>query len=30
MAEAMGGTITAHSAGEGKGSRFTLTLPLAM
>jgi len=30
MAEAMGGDITAHSEGEGKGSRFTLTLPLAM
>ncbi len=30
MAEAMGGSITAHSEGPGKGSRFTLTLPLAM
>jgi signal transduction histidine kinase len=30
MAEAMGGSITAHSKGEGEGSRFTLTLPLAM
>jgi signal transduction histidine kinase len=30
MATAMGGDITAHSEGEGKGSRFTLTLPLAM
>jgi signal transduction histidine kinase len=30
MAEAMGGTITAHSKGKGEGSRFTLTLPLAM
>jgi len=30
MAEAMGGDITAHSEGEGKGSRYTLTLPLAM
>jgi len=30
MSEAMGGTITAHSAGEGKGSRFTLSLPLQM
>jgi signal transduction histidine kinase len=30
MAEAMGGDITAHSEGEGKGSRFTLTLPLEM
>ncbi len=30
MAEAMGGTITAHSEGEGKGSRFTIELPLIM
>jgi signal transduction histidine kinase len=30
MAEGMHGNITAHSEGEGKGSRFTLTLPLAM
>lgn len=30
MAEAMKGTITAHSEGEGKGSRFTVELPLAM
>jgi signal transduction histidine kinase len=30
MAEAMGGTVSAHSEGEGKGSRFTLELPLAM
>ncbi len=30
MAEAMGGTITADSEGEGKGSRFTLELPLVM
>lgn len=30
MADAMGGDITAHSDGEGKGSRFTLVLPLAM
>jgi histidine kinase len=29
MAQAMGGDITAESAGEGKGSTFTLTLPLA-
>jgi len=29
MAEAMGGSITAHSEGEWKGSRFVLTLPLA-
>lgn len=30
MAEDMGGTVTAHSNGEGKGSRFTLEMPLAM
>tara|TARA_B100002051_G_scaffold276628_2_gene326296 strand:- start:23447 stop:24793 length:1347 start_codon:yes stop_codon:yes gene_type:complete len=30
MAIGMGGEITAHSEGEGKGSRFTLELPLAM
>jgi signal transduction histidine kinase len=30
MAEAMKGTITAHSEGEGKGSRFTIELPLVM
>ena len=30
MAEAMGGNITAHSDGDGKGSRFTLEMPLAM
>ena len=29
MAQAMGGTITAHSEGEGSGSRFVLELPLA-
>ena len=28
MIEAMGGTITAYSEGEGKGSRFVLELPL--
>lgn len=28
MTQAMGGDITAHSAGEGKGSMFRLTLPL--
>mgnify|MGYP002397613764 CR=1 FL=1 len=28
MADAMGGSITAHSEGEGKGSRFVFTLPL--
>ncbi len=28
MAEAMGGSITPHSDGEGKGSRFTIELPL--
>jgi signal transduction histidine kinase len=26
MAEAMGGTISAHSEGNGKGSTFTLSL----
>lgn len=30
MAEAMGGNISAHSEGDGKGSRFTLEMPLAM
>lgn len=30
MAKAMGGTITAHSDGPGKGSRFTLEMPLAL
>jgi signal transduction histidine kinase len=30
MAEAMEGTISAHSEGEGKGSRFTIELPLAL
>jgi signal transduction histidine kinase len=30
MAEAMDGKITAESEGEGKGSTFTLELPLAM
>ena len=30
MSEAMGGTITAHSEGLNRGSRFTLELPLAM
>jgi signal transduction histidine kinase len=30
MAEAMGGTITAESEGDGKGSTFTIELPLAM
>jgi signal transduction histidine kinase len=30
MTEAMGGSISAHSEGDGKGSRFTITLPLAM
>lgn len=30
MAEGMGGTITADSEGEGKGSVFTFELPLAM
>ncbi len=30
MAEAMGGTITCTSQGDGKGSTFTFELPLAM
>ena len=30
MAQAMRGDITAHSDGEGKGSRFTFELPLAL
>lgn len=30
MAEAMDGNITAHSEGEGKGSRFTIEMPLVM
>lgn len=30
MAEAMGGHVTAHSEGDGKGSRFTLEMPLAL
>lgn len=30
MAEAMGGTITAHSEGPNKGSTFTFELPLAL
>jgi signal transduction histidine kinase len=30
MAEAMNGTITAHSEGEGKGSRFTLMMPFVL
>jgi signal transduction histidine kinase len=30
LATTMGGTITAHSEGAGKGSRFTLTMPLSM
>jgi len=30
MAEAMGGGITCTSAGDGKGSTFTIELPLAM
>ncbi|MFH1535137.1 MAG: HAMP domain-containing sensor histidine kinase, partial [Patescibacteria group bacterium] len=28
MLEAMGGTITAESKGKGKGSKFTLTIPI--
>ena len=30
LAEAMNGAVTAHSEGPGKGSRFTLSLPLQM
>lgn len=30
MVEAMGGTVSAYSEGDRKGSRFTLELPLAM
>lgn len=30
MAEAMSGNVTAYSEGDGKGSRFTLEMPLAM
>ncbi len=30
MAEAMGGDITAYSEGDGKGSRFVLTMPYVM
>jgi hypothetical protein len=30
MAEAMGGNISAHSEGDGKGSRFTIEMPLSM
>jgi len=30
MARAMEGDVTAHSEGEGKGSKFVLTLPLVM
>jgi signal transduction histidine kinase len=30
MAEAMSGDISGHSEGEGKGSRFTIELPLVM
>lgn len=30
IVEAMGGTITAYSEGEGKGSRFVLELPLVV
>lgn len=30
MAQAMKGTITAHSEGDGKGSRFTFELPLSL
>lgn len=30
MAQAMGGDISAHSDGDGKGSRFTIEFPLAL
>lgn len=30
MARKMGGDITAHSEGEGKGSRFTFTIPMVL
>jgi signal transduction histidine kinase len=30
MAEAMNGSISAHSEGDAKGSTFTFELPLAM
>ncbi len=30
MAKGMNGNITAHSEGDGKGSRFTIELPLAL
>lgn len=30
MAKAMGGNVTAHSEGDGKGSRFTIEFPLAL
>jgi signal transduction histidine kinase len=30
MAEQMGGTITCQSDGDGKGSTFTIELPLSM
>jgi signal transduction histidine kinase len=29
IVEAHGGSVVAHSAGVGQGSRFTVTLPLA-
>src|SRR6185369_2722563 len=29
LTEAQGGTVSAESAGKGKGARFTLSLPLA-
>jgi signal transduction histidine kinase len=29
LAETMGGSLTAHSEGPGRGSRFVLTLPAA-
>jgi signal transduction histidine kinase len=30
MARAMGGDVTAHSEGEGHGSRFEFTLPVIL
>jgi signal transduction histidine kinase len=30
MAEAMGGHVTAHSEGEGNGSRFEFVLPVIL
>ena len=30
MAQGMGGNVTAYSEGDGKGSRFTVEMPLAL